>query len=132
MDATVLDAVKVMAEQAVGSVVVLDGERVAGVFSERDYVRMTLTGAGPVDQTPMRQVMSDGVNFATPMQTAHACLALMNEKRLDCIPVLEDGKLLGLLSIDDVQKAIIAQYEGIFQAIELDQKILFLQGTYSC
>ena len=73
-----------------------------------------------------------GAVFTTPDQLVHACLALMEANGLDRIAVLDDGKLLGLLGIAELQQALIAHYESIFTAIELDQKILFLQGTYSC
>ncbi len=130
--AMVLEALAVMAEHDVGAVVVLDEGRVAGICSERDYARMGVVSAGTAEVTPVSHIMTDCVVFATPSQTAQRCLELMNENRLHYIPVIQDGRLLGLLSIGDVLKEIIAQYECIFQAHELDQRILFLQGTYSC
>ncbi len=130
--ATVRDALKLMADDDVGALVVLDGGRVAGIFSEREHARMAAVGAGTADATPVSHVMTKCGVFATPPQTVQACLELMNAKRLQYIPVIEGGRLLALLSIGDLLEETIAHYERIFQALELDQRILFLQGTYSC
>lgn len=73
-----------------------------------------------------------GVVQAAPQQNVFAGLALMNEHRLDHLPVVEDGRLCGLVSRNDLQTAVIEQYESIFHELELDLKVLFLQGTYSC
>jgi len=70
--------------------------------------------------------------FTAPDQLVQACIALMDANGLERIAVIDDGKLLGRLGIAELQKALIAHYENIFTAIELDQKILHLQGTYSC
>ena len=70
--------------------------------------------------------------FATPDQSVQACLALMESNGLECIAVLDGGKPLGRLSLAELQKALIAHYENIFAAIEVDQRMLFLQGVYSC
>lgn len=69
---------------------------------------------------------------AAPQLDVFTGLALMNEHRLDYLPVVEEGKLCGLVSRNDLQTAVIEQYEKIFHELELDLKILFLQGTYSC
>jgi CBS domain-containing protein len=132
VDATLVDALRVMAAHDVGALLVLDDQRVLGTFSERDYARWALLGAGRADATPVREVMRACEVFTTPPQAVHECLTLMSEKQLQHIAVLDNGKLLGLLSIGDLLKAIIVQYERVFQASELDQRILFLQGTYSC
>lgn len=73
-----------------------------------------------------------GAVVATPDQSVRTCLALMEANRLDCIAVVDAGETLGLLRLSELQKALITHYESIFTAIELDQRILFLQGTYSC
>lgn len=130
--ATVREALAVLAEHDVGAVLVLDGERVAGIFSERDYVRLAFVRAGIAGATSVSQVMTPCTVFATPTQTVQSCLDLMNEKRLQYLPVIEDGKPLALPSIADLLKATIAHYERISQAHALDQRIMFLQGTYSC
>jgi len=75
---------------------------------------------------------SIGAVQAAPQQDIFTGLALMNEHRLDHLPVVEDGRLCGLVSRNDLQAAVIGQYERIFHELELDLKILFLQGTYSC
>ncbi len=130
--AMVSEALAVMAEHDVGAVVVLDGERVVGMFSERDYARMGFVAAGMADGTRVSHRLTPCEVFATPSQTAQRCLEMMNENRVSYLPVIDDGRLLGLLSIGDLLHEIIVHYERIFQAHELDQRILFLQGTYSC
>ena len=70
--------------------------------------------------------------FTTPEQLVHACLALMEANGLTRIAVIDDGKVLGVLGLAELQKTLIAHYEDIFTAIEVDQKILFLPGVYSC
>jgi signal-transduction protein with cAMP-binding, CBS, and nucleotidyltransferase domain len=132
VDAKVAQALQVLAEHGVGAVVVRDGERVAGIFSEGDYVRVAAASAGQADATPVREAMRLCAAVASPSQAVLECLALMNEKRLRYLPVLEEGKLLGLLSLGDLQQAVIVYYERVCQARDLDQRIQFLQGTYSC
>jgi len=73
-----------------------------------------------------------GTVFATPDQSVRVCLALMEDNGLARIAVIADGKVLGVLGIAELQKALIAHYENIFTAIEVDQRMLFLPGVYSC
>jgi len=131
-DAMLAEALKTMAEHDVGALVVLDGRQVAGIFSERDYVRWSFLGFGKADASRVRDAMGASIDFATPAQGVHECLTLMHEKRLRYLPVVEGGKPLGLLTHDDLLQAVLAYYEHVFQANELDQRILFLPGTYSC
>jgi signal-transduction protein with cAMP-binding, CBS, and nucleotidyltransferase domain len=132
VDATVAQAVQVLAGHDVGAVLVRDGARVVGIFSAGDYVRLASAGTGQADVTPLREAMTLCAAVASPTQTVPECLALMHEKRLRYLPVLEDGKLLGLLALGELQQAVIVHYERVCQARDLDQRIQFLQGTYSC
>lgn len=96
-----------------------------------DLLATTTSPAREAADTVMPEPFS-GAAQASPQQNVFAALALMNEHRLDCLPVVQHGRLCGLVSRNDLQAAVIEQYERIFHELELDLKILFLQGTYSC
>ena len=132
-DATVLDALRVMAERDIGAVLVLDGERVAGLFSERDFARHAVAAGGAVSRlTPVRDAMATGVACATAEHTVPECLELMARQRLRHLPVVERGRAIGVLSLDDVLREVVAHQERVLKAIELDRLVLFARGTYSC
>lgn len=130
--AMVVDALKVMSERDSGAVVVLSDGGVAGVFSERDYARNGLLGNRTPGNTSVADVMTRSADFVTPAQTVADCLALMDEKGLAYLPVVDQGRLVGLLSEADLLKARLKFHERVFNESELDQKLLFLRGTYSC
>ena len=132
VDATVLDALKVMSEYDIGAVLVLDGRRVLGVFSERDFARYSASGGTRAEVTPIAEVMTECVTFATPANTVSESMKLLTERGLRYLPVLEDGKLIGLLSIGDLLNEVIAHQERVLKAIDLDQLVLSARGTYSC
>jgi CBS domain-containing protein len=132
IDATMLDALRVMIEWDIGAVLVLDGERPVGLFTERDFARHTVFDGSPAYLTPVRQVMAENVVFATPEQTVLQGMALMREQRLRYLLVLEDSHPLGMLSFGDLLEETIAYQERVLNAIELDRLVLFARGTYSC
>jgi CBS domain-containing protein len=131
-DAMVLDALKVMTEFDCAAVAVMSAGGLVGVFSERDLARNYLLGNGTTGDTPVIELMTDGVDCACPDQSVSDCLAVMNGKGLAIIPVLDRGMLLGLVSQTDLLKAQLAFHERVFHETELDQKLLYLRGTYSC
>lgn len=115
---SVLDALKMMAERGVGALLVMDGTRMAGIISERDYARkMVLVGRASHD-TPVREIMSSPVMYVRPEQTNEECMALMTENRLRHLPVVENGKLVGLISIGDLVKDIISEQKFIIEQLE--------------
>ena len=128
VDAPVRAALQAMAEHAVRAVVVVDGSRVVGVFSEN--AAASRDPAATLE--PLRQAIDGMAVVATGEQTVQECIALMDEKRVRYLPVCEDGRLIGLLTLDDLLRGVIAHYELVFRELELDQRILFLRGTYSC
>jgi len=132
VEATVMEALKVMVEQETGAVLVLDGARVAGLFSDRDFIRHGASGGGPARLTPIREAMADCTAFVTSTHTVPQCLALMTEQRLRHLPVLEDGHPIGLLSRDELIEAIRSHQAHVLKELELDQIVLFARGTYSC
>ena len=103
----VLEAVRRMAEHHVGALLVMRGEVLAGILSERDYARkVVLKGRSSAD-TPVGEIMSTPVTTVTRAASVHDCLTLMTEHRIRHLPVLESGQVLGMLSIGDCVKAII-------------------------
>lgn len=127
-----VDALRLIAEGDVGALVVVSGERFAGMFSERDYLRQVVLGNAAAVDASVGELMCPCVFSATPQQRAQECLALMTERKLRHLPVLEQGRVFGVLSLDALLYALVAHQESAFAAFELDQRILFLQGTYSC
>jgi CBS domain-containing protein len=97
---------------------VIDAEDLVGILSERDYARkMDLLGRSCTD-TPVSEIMTERVVYVEPGQTAEECMALMTDKRVRHLPVLEDGELIGVISIGDVVKAIISEQEFIIEQLE--------------
>jgi CBS domain-containing protein len=130
VDATVQDALRVMAEQDVGAVAVMGKSGLVGVFSERDYARMKDGGAAAA--TPVRQVMAPCEVFVTPAHTIRQCLQLLSGSASRFLPVLDSGRPIAVLSADDLLTAGILHCERVFHELKIDWKLLFLRGTYSC
>lgn len=116
--ASVLDALKMMAERGVGALLVMDGSRIAGIISERDYARKMVLLGRASHETPVREIMSSPVMYVRPEQTNEECMALMTENRLRHLPVVENGKLVGLISIGDLVKDIISEQKFIIEQLE--------------
>ncbi len=117
-ETTVYDALKLMAEKNIGAVLVLEGERPVGIFSERDYARQVTLKGKTSKGTPVHEVMTSRVVFVRPEQNIEECMALMTAKRCRHLPVLEEGKLAGILSIGDVVKAVISEKEFHISQLE--------------
>lgn len=118
-DSTVLEALQTMAERDVGALVVLDGGRIVGVFSERDYARKVILQGLSSPRTKVRQVMTDSVYYAEPSQSVEECMAVMTEKHVRHLPVLDaDGRLAGVVSMGDLVKATIADKEFLIDQLE--------------
>ena len=116
--APVYEALLRMAEKNVGALLVLDAGKCVGIISERDYARKVELHARSAQDTLVREIMTERVVFVRPEQTAEECMALMTEKRIRHLPVLEDDRLIGVISIGDVVKALIAQKEFVIQQLE--------------
>ena len=101
-DASVLEAVRLMAEKGVGGLVVMEGDRIIGIVTERDYARKVALLNRRSSETEVREIMSAPVMYVRPEQTRDECMALITENRLRHLPVVEDGKLIGLVSIGDL------------------------------
>lgn len=110
--ATVLEALKVMAEKDIGALVVMQDDKLVGIISERDYARkIVLRGRASVN-TPVKDIMTSKVYYVTPKTAIGECQALLTEHSVRHLPVLEDGKLVGLISIGDVVKSVIDTQEN--------------------
>jgi CBS domain-containing protein len=116
--ASVFDAVKQMAEKSIGALVVIEGEKVVGIITERDYARKIILMARSSKETPVRDIMTSSVMYVRPDQTSEECMVLMTENRLRHLPVLDGGKLIGLISIGDLVKDIISEQKFIIQQLE--------------
>ena len=115
---TVFDAVKLMAEKSIGALVVMEGETVVGLITERDYARRIVLMARSSKETPVRDIMTSQVLCVRPDRTSEECMVLMTEKRLRHLPVMDKGKLIGLISIGDLVKDVISEQKFIIQQLE--------------
>jgi CBS domain-containing protein len=117
-DDTVFEALRVMAEHEVGALPVLEGDRLVGLISERDYARKVILLERSSRNTPVRDIMTSRVTCVEPTRTVEECMALMTDKRTRHLPVLENGRLIGLVSIGDLVKAIIDEQQFIISQLE--------------
>ncbi|KQQ55988.1 histidine kinase [Pseudomonas sp. Leaf127] len=117
-DALVLDALRLMADKNIGALAVAEGGRVVGVLSERDYARkMVLQGRSSAG-TPVRDIMSSRVITVDSAQNVETCMNIMTDNHLRHLPVVDNGELLGLLSIGDLVKEAIAEQASLIQQLE--------------
>jgi CBS domain-containing protein len=118
-DATVYEALRLMADRDVGAVLVMDGDRnLVGVLSERDYARQVILKGKTSRETPVREIMTARVVYVRPEQTVDECMAIMTDKRIRHLPVLDGGRLVGLLSIGDVVKTVISEKQFLIEQLE--------------
>ena len=117
-ESSVYDALQLMAEKEIGALLVLAGDTVAGIFSERDYARKVVLHGRSSRDTRVGDVMTDNVVTVGPGHTIGDCMRVMTEKRIRHLPVLEDGVLIGLISIGDVVKSIITDQQSTIGHLE--------------
>jgi CBS domain-containing protein len=117
-DATVLEAISLMAEQGIGALVVIENEQVVGIVSERDYARKVALMERSSYNTLVSEIMSSEVKTVQPAQSNEFCMTLMTENRLRHLPVLDHGKLIGLISIGDLVKDIISDQQSMIRQLE--------------
>ena len=117
-DASVYDALKLMADKGVGALVVLGKEDVVGIISERDYARKIILHGKVSRDTPVREIMSTQVYGVHLDTTVEECMSIMTDKRFRHLPVCEDGKVVGVVSIGDIVKAIIGQQKVAIAHLE--------------
>jgi CBS domain-containing protein len=120
----VFEALRVMAHKDIGALLILDGESVVGILSERDYARKIALEGRASRYTPVTDIMSRQVLSVSPRHTVHECMALMTAHKVRHLPVLEQGRVLGMISIGDLVKSIIAEQEFV-----IEQMTHYIAGT---
>ncbi len=118
-DATTFEAIKLMADMNVGSLLVIDNSQIVGIVSERDYARKIALYDRSSKTTPVKEIMTSPVVTVRPNQNLQECMALMTDKRIRHLPVVdENGELMGIISIGDVVKAVISEQEVIINHLQ--------------
>lgn len=117
-DTKIFEALQLMAEKNIGALVVLNGDKLVGIISERDYARKVALKGKTSKETPIRDIMTPKVLYVTPEKTAEDCMALMIEKRIRHLPVYKQDKLIGVVSIGDVVKAVIEEKKIAIEHLE--------------
>jgi len=117
-NSTVYEAVKMLAEKNIGALVVMEGDNLAGIVSERDYLRKVALTQRDSSGITVAEIMTSPVACARPDQSVEECMAMMTDKRIRHLPVVEDDKLIGVISIGDLVKAIIAEQQFIIEQLE--------------
>jgi CBS domain-containing protein len=122
-DHPVLAAIQLMADKFVGALLVMRGDELAGIVSERDYARKVILKGRSSAQTPVRDIMTADVITVSPSDTVHRCMRLVTDKHIRHLPVTDNGKVVGMLSIGDLVKAVIDD-----QAEQLEQLQKYISG----
>ncbi len=116
--ATVYDAIKEMADRKVGALAVVEDDKLTGIVSERDYARKVILQHRSSRDTPVSAIMTDKVVYVRPEQSLEDCMALMTAKHIRHLPVMQDDRLVGMLSIGDLVKSILADKELLIEQLE--------------
>lgn len=116
--APVLEAIRLMAERHVGALLVMSGETLAGIVSERDYARKVILMGRSSADTPVRDIMSSPVITVSPDTSVQTCMQLMTEKRVRHLPVTDGGRVIGMVSIGDLVKAVMAEQQQQIEQLE--------------
>jgi CBS domain-containing protein len=117
-DARVYDALKIMAEKDIGALLVVENDKLAGIISERDYARKVILQGKSSHDIPVREIMTERVICVQPSRTVDECMALMTDKRIRHLPVIENDKLIGVLSIGDLVKETISEQQFMIKQLE--------------
>lgn len=118
-ESSVYDAIATMAEKNVGALLVMDGENLTGIVSERDYARKVILKGRSSHDTPVRDIMSSQrIHLTTPQSTVEECMAAMTEYRIRHLPVVDNGRVIGMISIGDVVRSLLAEKEVEIRHLE--------------
>jgi CBS domain-containing protein len=115
---SVLDAIKILATENIGAAVVMSDDRLAGIFSERDYTRKVILKGRSSDTTRVEEIMTANVVVVSPRTKARDCMALMTEKSIRHLPVVDEGRVIGMVSIRDIVSDIIADQDFTIEQLE--------------
>lgn len=114
----VLDAVKMMAAKGVGALLVMDGDKLVGIFSERDYARKIVLEGRSSGDTSVADIMTENVIHATPDQSIEECMSMMTERFCRHLPVVDQDRVIGIISIGDLVKVIIVEQRELIKQLE--------------
>jgi CBS domain-containing protein len=117
-NATLMDALKLMAEKNIGALLVMEGDRIAGIISERDIARRIVEKEKCLLDEPVSGFMTEDVVVVRPDQSTQDCMQLMTREHFRHLPVVEDGKLVGMISIGDVVRALLGEQESTISGLE--------------
>ena len=117
-EASVLDAIKLMAEKAVGSLLVMQGDELKGIVTERDYARKVIIKGRSSKSTEVGEIMTTEVRTATTQETVNDCMTVMTKLRIRHLPVVDDGAVIGMISIGDLVQAIISDQQEEIEQLE--------------
>ncbi len=117
-EATIFDALRLMADRNIGAVIVLAGDELKGILSERDYARKVVLLGKTSKDTPVSEIMTTQVVCVDPGWTADQCMALMTERRIRHLPVVENGRVAGVISIGDVVRAVVDEQQFTIRSLE--------------
>ncbi len=117
--ASVYEAIEMMADLGIGALPVMEGAQLVGIVSERDYARKVILQGRSSRDTPVRDIMTTGVITATPSQTVDDCMGMMTDERIRHLPIMDGDRVIGMISIGDVVKAIIAEKQTHIEQLEL-------------
>ena len=117
-DQQVYDALKIMADKDIGALLVYQDKNVVGIISERDYARRVVLKGKSAEKTPVSEIMTSEVLCVNPSQPIEECMALMTAKKIRHLPVVEDEKIVGIISIGDVVNAVISEKQFVITQLE--------------
>ena len=117
-DATIYDALSLMSKKNIGALLVMQNEKVTGMFSERDFARRVLSKGLDLKKHTVSEMMTRNVYYVQPNQTVDDCMGLMTVRHIRHLPVMENEKLIGMLSIGDIVKSVISEKEFTIQQLE--------------
>jgi len=117
-DTAVIDAIRLMARERIGAVLVMDGARLLGIVSERDYARKIVLEGRSSRETAVRSIMSADVITVSPSQNVADCMEIVTERRIRHLPVIEDGQVIGMVSIGDLVAALIAEQRAELEHLQ--------------
>ena len=117
-DKMVIDALELMTRENIGAVMIMEGDRLVGIFSERDYARKGIIQGRKAKTTPVTEVMTNNVFTVTPEMNVEDCMQLVSDKRIRHLPVVDENKVIGMISIGDIVSAIITEQKDHIQFLE--------------
>ena len=122
---TIFEALEIMSEKEIGALLVMEEEKLVGIFSERDYARKVILKGKSSKNTPVGELMTKKVFYIDPQKTISDCMAMMTAKRIRHVPVIEDEKVIGIITIGDVVNQIITEQEVTIHHLES-----YITGTH--